>query len=43
MEVVAKTGERHGFPWDGFEIEEVQLPDENDDYGIPSDVSKARV
>jgi translation initiation factor 3 subunit B len=29
--------ERHGWPWDGFNIDEVQLPDENDDYGIPSD------
>ena len=29
--------ERHGWPWDGFSIDEVQLPDENDDYGIPSD------
>mmetsp|Transcript_39693 Transcript_39693/g.112613 ORF Transcript_39693/g.112613 Transcript_39693/m.112613 type:complete len:705 (-) Transcript_39693:127-2241(-) len=26
----------HGFPWDGFNIEEVQLP-EGDDLGVPSD------
>lgn len=28
---------RTGWPWDGFTLEEVQLPDENDDYGIPSE------
>ena len=31
-------GERHGWPWDGFDINEVQLPDESDDYVIVSDV-----
>ncbi|QDZ23629.1 subunit B of translation initiation factor 3 [Chloropicon primus] len=28
---------RTGWPWDGFTIDEVQLPDENDDYGVPSE------
>jgi len=26
----------HGFPWDGFDIEQVQLP-EGEDFGLPSD------
>ena len=29
--------ERTGWPWDGFNIEEVELPDQSDDYGVPSE------
>ena len=29
--------ERTGWPWDGFNIEEGELPDQSDDYGVPSE------